>query len=149
VYGICKLSVGISPKAFTRGLKQDFPERDWREAARHPVLDSAASQLEGYFERRIRTFDLPLDLRGSPFQRAVWESVRRIPWGEARSYQQVAAMIGRPKAMRAVGNAMNSCPLAIVIPCHRVTGAGGRLGGWGGDLRGKKMLLDFEGIAYR
>lgn len=149
VYGICRLSVGVPARNFERSLKKDFPGKDWREDASSPVLAAACQQLEAYFEGGLKSFNVPLDLSGSPFQRAVWEAVRQIPWGEARSYQAVAAMVGRPRAMRAVGNTMNACQVSILIPCHRVTGAGGRIGGWGGDIRGKKWLLEFEGIPYR
>lgn len=149
VYGICNVSVGVTPRAFARSLKKDSPDKDWREDPENPVLASAREQLAAYFDRALQSFEVPLDLSGSPFQRAVWDAVRQIPWGQARSYQEVAAMVGRPRAMRAVGNTMNACQVSILIPCHRVTGAGGKIGGWGGDIRGKKWLLEFEGISYR
>lgn len=149
VYGICKLSTGVTARGFRQVLRQEFPEKEWREDPHNEVLASAAAQIEEYFAGRRRSFEVPLDLAGSPFQRAVWEAVRQIPWGEAWSYRQVAEAVGRPRAMRAVGNTMNACRVPILIPCHRVTGSGGRIGGWGGDIGAKKWLLDFEGIPYR
>lgn len=131
-------------REFVAELRRDFPGRVWREDSSHPLLAEAASQLQRYFRRELARFDLPLDIAGSPFERAVWQTVREIPWGETRSYQEVAGLIGRPRAMRAVGNAMNKCRVGIVIPCHRVVGARGKLGGWGGDPSRKQWLLDFE-----
>ena len=143
-HGLCSVTWRGAKREFVRELRRDFPGRVWREDPSHPVLARAAEQLQGYFRRELARFDLPLDISGSPFERATWQAVREIPWGESRSYREVAASIGRPRAMRAVGNAMNKCRLGIVIPCHRVVGARGRLGGWGGDPSRKQWLLDFE-----
>jgi methylated-DNA-[protein]-cysteine S-methyltransferase len=101
-------------------------------------------QLTAYFEGRLREFDLALDPEGTPFQLRVWEELRRIPYGEVRSYSDVAAAIGQPKAVRAVGAANGSNPIPIVVPCHRVTGANGKLTGYGGGLPLKRYLLDLE-----
>ena len=102
------------------------------ERPEDPVLAAAAKQLEDYFAGRRTTFDLPLRPRGTPFQRAVWDALRAIPPGETRSYGEIARAVGRPAAVRAVGAANGRNPLAIVVPCHRVIGAGGTLTGYAG-----------------
>lgn len=112
-----------------------------------PVLQQAAAQLQRYLGGEIRAFDLPLDLRGTPFQQAVWRTLTTIPHGHVWSYSQVAAAIGRPRAARAVGAANGANPLPIIIPCHRVIQAGGRLGGYGGGPAMKRALLRLEGWA--
>ncbi|AUS07996.1 [Fe-S]-binding protein [Laceyella sacchari] len=102
-------------------------------------------QLEEYFRRERREFDLPIDLYGTPFQKLVWRYLRTIPYGEVRSYKEVAQGIGAPKAVRAVGGANNKNPVSIVIPCHRVIGSNGSLVGYGGGLHIKEYLLTLEG----
>lgn len=111
----------------------------------NPILREAASQLHAYFAGNLRRFELPLDMHGTAFQKSVWRELSDIPYGETRSYAQVAAAIGTPKAVRAVGAANGSNPVPIVVPCHRVIGAGGRLTGYGGGLPLKKRLLQLEG----
>ncbi|MGI5193727.1 methylated-DNA--[protein]-cysteine S-methyltransferase [Streptomyces sp. CA-288835] len=101
-------------------------------------------QLKAYFASELKEFDLPLRLDGTPFQRTVWEQLRRIPYGETRSYGELADAVGNPKASRAVGLANGKNPLGIIVPCHRVVGANGSLTGYGGGLDRKKRLLDFE-----
>jgi methylated-DNA-[protein]-cysteine S-methyltransferase len=114
-----------------------------------PLLRELARQLEEYFDGALRTFSLPLHLEGTPFRRKVWEALCRIPYGEVRTYGEVAASIGRPGAARAVGQANKANPIGIVVPCHRVV-AGGGLGGYGGlepeGLRLKRDLLRLEGV---
>ncbi|HEX8984980.1 MAG TPA: methylated-DNA--[protein]-cysteine S-methyltransferase [Bryobacteraceae bacterium] len=110
----------------------------------HPLIDEAVRQLEEYFARRRRRFDLPLDLRGTGFQTRVWKALLEIPYGETRSYGELASKLGMPGAARALGAANGSNPVAIVVPCHRVIGSGGRLTGYGGGLDRKKFLLDLE-----
>ena len=100
--------------------------------------------MRAYFAGELRRFDLPLDLAGTDFQRRVWLELTRIPYGETRSYQDLARAIGSPKAVRAVGAANGANPVAIVVPCHRVIGAGGKLVGYGGGLPLKRRLLDLE-----
>jgi methylated-DNA-[protein]-cysteine S-methyltransferase len=112
---------------------------------RNPALRETASQLSAYFAGTLRTFDLPLDLRGTPFQLKVWRALERIPYGETRSYLQIAAGMGAEKAVRAVGAANGANPIPIVVPCHRVIGSGGKLVGYGGGLPLKKRLLTLEG----
>ncbi|HSD22515.1 MAG TPA: methylated-DNA--[protein]-cysteine S-methyltransferase [Anaeromyxobacter sp.] len=114
------------------------------ERPEDPVLAAAAKQLEDYFAGRRTTFDLPLRPRGTPFQRAVWDALRAIPPGETRSYGEIARAVGRPAAVRAVGAANGRNPLAIVVPCHRVIGAGGTLTGYAGGLEAKRWLLAHE-----
>ena len=108
------------------------------------VSDLAASQLREYFAGSRKTFDFPCELRGTSFQLAVWEALRRIPYGQTRTYGQIAAAIGRPKASRAVGMACHRNPLWIVVPCHRVVGSSGALTGYAGGLSMKRMLLGME-----
>jgi methylated-DNA-[protein]-cysteine S-methyltransferase len=105
---------------------------------------AALAQIVEYLEGKRRRFELPLDLRGTPFQRAVWEELLRIPYGETRTYAEIARAIGRPSAMRAVGAANGANPVALVVPCHRVIATGGKLGGYGGGLALKKRLLALE-----
>lgn len=104
----------------------------------------AAAQLADYFAGARTAFDLPLRLEGTAFQRRVWDALRTIPYGETWSYGQLAAEIGSPGASRAVGLANGRNPVAIVVPCHRVVGADGRLTGYGGGLERKRALLDLE-----
>ncbi len=107
-------------------------------------LENLKEQLDRYFARTLRQFDLPLLYPGSPFQRRVWEELLRIPYGETRSYEALAHAIGAAGAQRAVGRANGQNRIAIVIPCHRVVNKGGKLGGYGGGLWRKQFLLDLE-----
>jgi O-6-methylguanine DNA methyltransferase len=104
----------------------------------------AAEQVLEYLEGRRTAFDLPLDLRGTEFQLRVWAALRGIPYGETRSYQEVARALQRPRAVRAVGSANGANPLPLVIPCHRVVASDGKLGGYGGGLALKAKLLAME-----
>ena len=108
------------------------------------ALKDVVEQLEGYFCGMLSRFDVPLDPAGSAFQLQVWRELLRIPYGETRTYGDVARAIGQPRAARAVGLANHENPIAIVIPCHRVIGSGGRLVGYGGGLPRKRRLLDLE-----
>ncbi len=108
------------------------------------VLDSARRQLDAYFSGRSTTFDLPLGLEGTPFQLSVWSALLKIPYGETRSYAQLAAALHKPSATRAVGAANGRNPISIVVPCHRVIGADGSLTGFGGGIERKKFLLSLE-----
>jgi len=110
----------------------------------HPVLVRAAQQLRAYFAGEANDFDLPLDAQGTAFQTRVWNALQTIPYGETRSYAQLAEMVGAPKAARAVGLANGRNPLSIVVPCHRVIGADGSLTGYGGGLENKRFLLKLE-----
>jgi methylated-DNA-[protein]-cysteine S-methyltransferase len=110
----------------------------------NPILLEAERQLREYFAGERFVFDLELDPAGTPFQRAVWSAVAAIPYGETRSYRDIATAVGRPKGFRAMGQANGRNPLPIVIPCHRVINTGGALGGYGGGLDRKKDLLKLE-----
>jgi len=109
------------------------------------VLLQTIRQLSAYFSGELRTFDLPLRLKGSPFQLSVWEQLLTIPYGETRSYRDIARALGNPKAMRAVGAANSANPIVIIVPCHRVITADGKLGGYSGGLWRKAWLLRHEG----
>ena len=108
------------------------------------VLIEAKRQLSEYFEKRRKKFDLPILLRGTPFQLLVWNALLYIPYGEVRTYGDIAKIIGKPKASRAVGGACHNNPVGIIVPCHRVIGAGGSLTGFGGGLELKEKLLKLE-----
>jgi O-6-methylguanine DNA methyltransferase len=109
-----------------------------------PVLAPYLGELKEYFAGERREFSLPLDLRGTEFQLACWRALLEIPYGETRSYRDIAEAIGHPRACRAVGMSNNRNPVAIVVPCHRVIAASGSLCGYGGGLDVKRKLLDLE-----
>lgn len=117
-------------------------------AAKRPsaLTNTAATQLQEYFAGKRRDFDLPLDPHGTEFQLKVWDQLKRIPYGETRTYAQVAEAVGSPKGFRAVGLANNKNPLPIVVPCHRVIGAGGKLVGYAAGIKIKRYLLELEGV---
>ncbi|MEU6391618.1 methylated-DNA--[protein]-cysteine S-methyltransferase [Streptomyces sp. NPDC046939] len=121
-----------------RPAEETFGVRDERPFG--PVID----QLNAYFAGELTTFDLPLHLHGTPFQRSVWEQLQKIPYGETRTYGELAAALGNPAASRAVGLANGKNPIGVIVPCHRVIGASGGLTGYGGGLERKRRLLDFE-----
>lgn len=110
-----------------------------------PVATEVARQLAEYFDGTRHIFDLPLAPTGTPFQLAVWRALGDIPFGRTESYGQLAARIGKPAAVRAVGRANGQNPISIVVPCHRVIGADGSLTGYGGGMERKQALLDHEG----
>jgi methylated-DNA-[protein]-cysteine S-methyltransferase len=116
------------------------------EGRGHPVLIAAERQLAEYFAGERKRFDLPLDFNGTEFQKQVWSALLTIPFGETRSYAEIARMIGRPAACRAVGAANRKNPISIVAPCHRVIGANGTLTGFAGGLKAKEYLLQLEGF---
>ncbi|WP_416977509.1 methylated-DNA--[protein]-cysteine S-methyltransferase [Streptomyces sp. T028] len=109
------------------------------------LFGQAEEQLEAYFEGGLKEFTVPLRLNGgTPFQQRVWDQLRMIPYGETRSYGDLAEALGNPGASRAVGLANGKNPIGIIVPCHRVVGANGSLTGYGGGLERKQRLLDFE-----
>lgn len=114
------------------------------EAPDHPVLRETERQLLAYFAGELRTFSLPLTFAGTAFQRSVWQALLTIPYGETRSYTQIARQIDRPMAVRAVGAANGRNPISIIAPCHRVVGSGGALTGFAGGLAAKELLLGLE-----
>ena len=136
----------------TRERAVEVLERYWPEAEPEPEappLPAVRRQLDEYFAGRRRDFDLPLAYGGTPFQRLCWEALRRIPYGETRTYGEMAREIGRPKAVRAVGHANHDNPIGVIIPCHRVIGANGSLTGYAGGLDMKRALLELEGVVPR
>jgi O-6-methylguanine DNA methyltransferase len=120
-----------------------FPDATVRSGV-NPILRKAAAQLQAYFTAGLREFSLPLDLAGTSFQQDVWNAVASIPFGETRTYRDIAEVIGRPRAVRAVGAAQAANPLPLIIPCHRVIGSDGSLTGYGGGTDTKRWLLDHE-----
>ena len=114
------------------------------EEQEHPVLLEAERQLMAYFAGTLTAFSLPLDFRGTEFQVLVWRALCTIPYGETRSYGEIAAQVGRPAAVRAVGAANGRNPISIIAPCHRVIGSNGKLTGFAGGLEAKAFLLELE-----
>ena len=114
------------------------------EHVTHPVLLKTEQQLREYFQGQRQVFDLPLDLDGTLFQQQVWQALQHIPYGQTRSYKEIAEQIGNVKAVRAVGAANGKNPISIIVPCHRVIGASGKLVGFAGGLDYKQTLLSLE-----
>ena len=110
----------------------------------HPILEMAQIQLQEYFAGKRQVFDLPLDFNGTDFQKKIWKALLSIPFGETRSYKQIAIQIGNENAVRAVGAANGKNPISIIAPCHRVVGANGKLVGFAGGLDNKQILLKIE-----
>ena len=134
----------------TRGQAKKYLKR-WRQDKLMPRKGGLHNRqlkalLDRYFSGKLRRFAVPLDLRGTTFQRRVWKALSRIPYGETRSYRQIAEAVGLPNAARAIGRAVGSNPISIVIPCHRVIGSNGALIGYGGGLDRKAALLRMEGL---
>ncbi|TCU55868.1 methylated-DNA-[protein]-cysteine S-methyltransferase [Novosphingobium sp. PhB57] len=129
--------------------ENDNPARVRLEATEdahdHPVITAAKAQLGDYFAGEREVFDLPLDFRGTDFQKSVWAQLLAIPFGETRSYGQIASALGNPGGSRAVGAANGRNPISIIAPCHRVVGANGTLTGFAGGLEAKAFLLRLEG----
>jgi methylated-DNA-[protein]-cysteine S-methyltransferase len=143
--GICRIDYG--------NLEENFPMlKAWAKkvilkeslVSDNEMLQPIVNDLDLYFHGHLREFHFPLDLYGTIFQKKVWESLLHIPYGETRSYKEIAKTIHAPKAVRAVGSAINRNPVAIVIPCHRVIGSNGSLVGYNGGLDKKEKLLEIE-----
>jgi len=148
------LLLGVSDTAlvaleFDHGLPKKIAGHDvqWQESEEH--TRGVRQQLQEYFSGKRRNFDLALDLRGTDFQKRCWNELLRIPYGETRSYGQIARAVGSPQSFRAVGQANHYNPIAIIVPCHRVLAAGRYLGGYGGGLPVKAYLLRLEGAQFR
>lgn len=146
---------GLKLVASDKGLAAILWEKDNPKRVRlnivgedddHPVLLEAERQLGEYFVGRRTAFDLKLDFVGTKFQKSVWAELLKIPFGQTKSYGQIARILGNPKAMRAVGAANGKNPIAIIAPCHRVIGASGALTGFAGGLKAKAHLLTLEGV---
>ncbi len=139
---------GLRCVQFHRGkLPSAGKNEAWIES-REP-LRAFEEQIEAYFRGELRQFSCELDLLGTGFQKDCWRALLRIPYGETRTYAEIAREIGRPKAFRAVGQANHDNPIAIVVPCHRVLGANGTLTGYGGGLSTKEILLRLEGARFK
>lgn len=139
ILGIAEDGTGISDIFRLDGAKPDgLIEKET------PLIKTAALQLNEYFEGKRKEFELPLSLNGTDFQRSVWKALQSIPYGETRSYKQIAQQAGNGKACRAVGMANHRNPVMIVVPCHRVIGADGSMVGYGGGLDMKEFLLRLE-----
>jgi methylated-DNA-[protein]-cysteine S-methyltransferase len=129
--------------------ENDNPHRvrlaDLVEDANHPILRQTEQQLHEYFAGKRKAFTVPLDAKGTPFQKSVWDALVAIPFGETRSYGDLAKQLGSPAASRAVGAANGRNPVSIIVPCHRVIGSSGKLTGFAGGLDTKAHLLQLEG----
>lgn len=122
----------------------DIQAQGYRDSDSHPILLATEQQLSEYFAGERKSFDVPLEPQGTPFQLQIWKLMLNIPYGKTLSYGELAAQAGDVKASRAVGMANNRNPIAIIIPCHRVIGSSGALTGFGGGLANKSFLLDLE-----
>ena len=136
--GLCRIS-------YTVDGQDEVVARTFGARVLHVPLDDVRRELDEYFQGRRREFDLPIDLRVAPFHEAVLAELARVPYGHTDTYGHLAALVGHPKAARAVGTVMNRNPIPIVLPCHRIVGANGSLTGYGGGLPAKKLLLELEG----
>jgi O-6-methylguanine DNA methyltransferase len=148
------LLIGMSEAAlvaleFDRGLPERIAgERvRWEESPQKTA--EVRLQLEEYFAARRKDFTVPLDLRGTGFRKRCWQQLLKIPYGETRTYGEIARAVGSPEGSRAVGQANHYNPVAIIVPCHRVLASGGHLGGYGGGLPVKALLLKLEGAEFR
>ena len=133
---------GLRRVHFERGRETLVPDEDWERGP--GALHETRTQLKAYFAGKLREFALPLAPQGTEFQKRVWLTLLRIPYGATASYGEIARAVGEPGASRAVGAANGQNPLAIVVPCHRVIGADGSLTGYGGGLLNKRILLELE-----
>ncbi|MBZ5507703.1 MAG: methylated-DNA--[protein]-cysteine S-methyltransferase [Acidobacteriia bacterium] len=139
---------GLRCLQFDRG-KLPIASKDERWIESRERLQPYADQITAYFRGELRAFTCKLDLIGTKFQKDCWEALLRIPYGKTCSYAEIAREIGRPHAFRAVGQANHDNPIAIIVPCHRVLGANGKLTGYGGGLSTKEKLLRLEGAVFR
>jgi methylated-DNA-[protein]-cysteine S-methyltransferase len=133
---------GLKHVNFMKGKKKIEVSDDWVE--NEEFFREISGQLEAYFSGKLKSFDIKLAPEGTEFQKSVWKALCEIPYGETRSYKDIAVSIGKPKAYRAVGLANNRNPIAIIVPCHRVIGADGKITGYAGGLDVKEFLLKLE-----
>jgi O-6-methylguanine DNA methyltransferase len=141
VRGVCMVDFLKSEKVFLRRLKERFPGKVIRNDRKNR---NVLNQLKEYLRGELQRFDCKLDFKGTPFQKRVWSALARIPYGQTRSYKEIARAIGHPRAFRAVGNANGQNSMPLIIPCHRVIESNGGLGGFGHGVQVKKELLGFE-----
>jgi methylated-DNA-[protein]-cysteine S-methyltransferase len=139
--GVCMVDFLKSEEVFLRRLKEKFPGKIIRDDRKNR---NVLNQLKKYLKGELQCFDCKLDFKGTPFQKKVWSALAKIPYGQTRSYKEIARAIGHPKAFRAVGNANGQNSIPLIIPCHRVIENNGGLGGFGHGVKVKKQLLDFE-----
>ncbi|MDI6809506.1 MAG: methylated-DNA--[protein]-cysteine S-methyltransferase [Candidatus Eisenbacteria bacterium] len=139
--GVCMVDYLKSEKDFLKLLKKQFPGEVVKNDQKNK---KGLAQLKKYLKGERRGFHCQLDLKGTMFQKKVWSALTKIPYGQTRSYKEIASFIGHPKAFRAVGNANGNNPTPLIIPCHRVIESNGGLGGFGHGVKVKRMLLDFE-----
>lgn len=146
-YKICnllELTITEEDGAICRILFASQKKPEGFEKKETALIKETFKQLEEYLSKKRKVFDLPLVLHGTDFQIKVWKALQKIPYGQTRSYGELAAVTGNPKASRAVGMANNKNPIPVIIPCHRVIGSNGSLTGYAGGLETKKLLLDLE-----
>ena len=141
---IGRLEIGETNGIISRILFEKNKRLTGFERKETTAIKTAAEQLFEYFDGKRKKFDIPLFLVGTDFQKAAWTALQTIPFGQTRSYKDIAEQIKNPKAVRAVGMANNRNPIPIIIPCHRVIGSNGSLTGFGGGLEVKQFLLDLE-----
>ena len=134
---------------FDRGLPQSIASEPVRWEESQSLTEETRTQLQEYFAGKRNQFTMPLDLRGTEFRKRCWDELLRIPYGETRTYGEIARAVGSPAGFRAVGQANHYNPIAIIVPCHRVLQTGKRLGGYGGGLPVKALLLKLEGAEFR
>jgi methylated-DNA-[protein]-cysteine S-methyltransferase len=139
--GVCMVDFLKSEKVFLKRLKERFPGKVIRDDRKNR---NVLKQLKKYLNGEVQRFNCKLDFKGTPFQKRVWSALARIPYGQTRSYKEIAKAIGHPKAFRAVGNANGQNSIPLIVPCHRVIKNNGGLGGFGHGTEVKKRLLDFE-----
>ena len=139
--GVCAVDFFKTEKAFLKELKKRFTGKIVKDDRKNR---KTIDQLRRYLNGELRRFDCKLDLEGTPFQKKVWSALAKIPYGQTRSYRDIAKAIGHPKAFRAVGNANGQNSIPLIIPCHRVIESNGGLGGFGHGIGVKRRLLDFE-----
>jgi O-6-methylguanine DNA methyltransferase len=139
--GVCMIDFLKSEKVFLERLREKFPGKVVRDDRQNR---NVVSQLKKYLRGERKRFVCKLDFKGTPFQKKVWGALAKIPYGQTRSYKEIARAIGHPKAFRAVGNANGENSIPLILPCHRVIESNGGLGGFGHGVKVKKRLLDFE-----
>jgi methylated-DNA-[protein]-cysteine S-methyltransferase len=144
--GLCFIEFGEEEKAVTSLQRWSRKTLGVTPVRIEQCNEMAKKQLFEYFQGSRKRFDVPIVLYGTPFQKAVWTELTRIPYGETRSYKDIALAIGAAKAVRAIGGANNRNPIPIIVPCHRVIGSNGALVGYGGGLSIKEHLLKLEGF---
>jgi AraC family transcriptional regulator of adaptative response/methylated-DNA-[protein]-cysteine methyltransferase len=140
--GVCLVLLGDDPESLLQSLKRRFPGAELRDGDRR--TSAWAAKIVRGWESPAETCDVPIDVSGTAFQRQVWEALRAIPPGATSTYAEIARKIGRPKAIRAVGNACGANPVAPIVPCHRVLASDGSLGGYGFGVERKRLLLERE-----